>query len=400
MKKLLQVLALIMVAAVVLFGCTKKEEAAKKEAPMTEEKAAAPSGEPIRIGAIFSVTGPASFLGEPEKNTVKMLEEDINASGGILGRPLEVIVYDDETDATKTVLAAEKLLKKDNVVAVIGPTTSGNTLAIKDKFNEAKIPLVSAAASEKIVVPVTPWVFKTPQSDRAAVTKILEHAAAQGYKRIAIITVSNGFGQSGREVLQELIPKMGLDLVADEVYGPTDTDMTAQLTKIKGTNPDAIVCWGTNPGPAVIARNRVQLGIKTPLYNSHGVASKKFIELAEGTAEGTMLPAGRLIVASQIPDDNPQKQLLLDYTKEYESKFNSAVSTFGGHAWDALMLVKQAIENGDSAEPQKIRDNLEKIRGFVGTGGIFDFSPEDHNGLDETAFEMVIIKDGDWQILK
>ncbi|MBT8764238.1 ABC transporter substrate-binding protein [Desulfohalobiaceae bacterium Ax17] len=354
----------------------------------------------IKLGAIFSASGPASFLGEPEKNTALMLQEQINSQGGILGKKVELIIYDDETDVNKCVLAADKLLKKDRVVAVIGPTTSGNTLAIVNKFERARIPLVSCAAAEKIVKPVKKWVFKTPQSDRHAVTKILKHAKSKGYKKIAIITVSNGFGQAGRAVLKELVPAMGLQLVADEVYGPKDTDMTSQLIKIKGQNPDAIICWGTNPGPAVVARNRVQLGIKTPLYMSHGVASKKFIELAGKASEGIMLPAGRLIVADQISDDNPQKPVLKAYIQDYESKFHTPVSTFGGHAWDAFHLIVKAIEMGNSTKPADIRNNLEKITGFVGTGGIFNFSPADHNGLDEDAFEMVEIQNGEWKIIK
>ncbi len=360
----------------------------------------ATAAETIKIGAVFSVTGPASFLGEPEKNTALMLEEQINAQGGILGKKLEIVLYDDETDVNKCVLAADKLLKKDQVLAVIGPTTSGNTLAIMGKFAPANVPLVSCAASEKIVTPVDPWVFKTPQSDRHAVQRILNHAKSKGYSKIAIITVSDGYGQSGRAVLKDMLPLSGMTLVADEVYGPKDTDMTAQLTKIRDLAPDAIVCWGTNPGPAVIARNRVQLGITTPLYQSHGVASKKFIELAGESAEGLMLPAGRLTVAGQIPDDQPQKKLLQAYIKDYESKFNVPVSSFGGYAYDGLMLIKKAIEMGGSAEPQAIRDNLEKIQGFVATGGTFNFSATDHNGLDATAFEMIGIHNGDWVILK
>jgi len=354
----------------------------------------------IKLGAIFSASGPASFLGEPEKNTALMLQEQINSQGGILGKKVELIIYDDETDVNKCVLAADKLLKKDRVVAVIGPTTSGNTLAIVNKFERARIPLVSCAAAEKIVKPVKKWVFKTPQSDRHAVTKILKHAKSKGYKKVAIITVSNGFGQAGRAVLKELVPAMGFQLVADEVYGPKDTDMTSQLIKIKGQNPDAIICWGTNPGPAVVARNRVQLGIKTPLYMSHGVASKKFIELAGKASEGIMLPAGRLIVADQISDDNPQKPVLKAYIQDYESKFHTPVSTFGGHAWDAFQLIVKAIEMGNSTKPADIRNNLEKITGFVGTGGIFNFSPADHNGLNEDAFEMVEIQNGEWKIIK
>lgn len=357
------------------------------------------AAEPIKIGAVLSVTGPASFLGEPERNTLLLLQDRINAQGGLLGRPLELIIYDDETEVNKAVLAADRLLKRDRVVAAIGGTTSGNTLAIMPKFASASIPLVSLAAAERIVKPINPWVFKTPQSDRHAVIKILEHARAQGYKSIAIITVSDGFGQAGREVLLELIPAHGMTLAADEIYGPRDTDMTPQLTKIRRLNPDAIICWGTNPGPAVIARNRVQLGIDTPLYMSHGVASKRFIELAGEAAEGLILPTGRLAVADQLPEDHPQKALLLAYIQEYEARFNAEVSTFGGYAYDALSLIAEAVTRAGEATPQAIRDHLVTISGFIATGGIFELSPEDHNGLDERAFVMVRISGGDWELV-
>ncbi|WP_028574174.1 ABC transporter substrate-binding protein [Desulfonatronovibrio hydrogenovorans] len=357
------------------------------------------AGESIRIGAVVSVTGAASFLGEPERNTLIMLEDQINASGGILGKKLEIIIYDDETEVNKAVLAADRLIRRDRVQAGIGGTTSGNTLAIMNNFARAGVPLVSMAAAERIVNPINPWIFKTPQSDRHAVTRILKHAREQGHERIAIITVSDGFGQAGREVLRELVPEMGFTLVADEIFGPRDTDMTSQLTRIRNQSPDAVICWGTNPGPAVIARNRQQLRLDVPLYMSHGVASRRFIELAGSSAEGLLLPLGRLSVAEQIPEDHPQKELLTNYINDYESRFNAPVSSFGGYAWDALMLIKEAIEMGQSAEPRDIRDNLEKIQGFVGTGGIFNLSPQDHNGLDESSFVMAEIRDQDWIIV-
>jgi branched-chain amino acid transport system substrate-binding protein len=357
--------------------------------------------EPIRIGAIFSVTGPASFLGEPERNTAKMLEEDINKSGGLLGRKVEIIVYDDETDATKAVTAVDRLIKKDKVVAIIGPSTSGNTLAIMPKVEEAKVPLLSCAAAKKIVQPARPYVFKVVPSDILAVKKIFQHTKKAGITKIAILSASDGYGAGGREDMKELAPQMGIVIVADEVYGPKDTDMTAQLTKLKGTDAQAIVCWGTNPGPAVIARNRVQLGIKTPLYMSSGVASKKFIELAGvENAEGILLPAGRLIVESQVPATSLQKKVLASYIKEYEKKYNQPVSTFGGHAYDAIMVLAQAIRNAKSAEPAAIRDALEKIKGYHGTAGEFNFSTDDHSGLTEEGFVMVKIVKGDWEMQK
>ena len=362
---------------------------------------AATAADPIRIGAIFSVTGPAAFLGEPERNTAKMLEEDLNKAGGLLGRKVEIIVYDDETDATKAVTAADRLLKRDRVVAIVGPSTSGNTLAIVPKVEEARVPLISCAAAKKIVDPVKRWVFKTPQSDELAVQKIFAYAKAAGVRRIALVTASDAFGAAGRDELKAAVGKYDLAIVADEVFGPKDTDMTAQLTKIKGTDAQALIVWGTNPGPAVIARNRVQLGIKTPLYMSHGVASPKFIELAgPENAEGILLPAGRLIAEEQIPASHPQKKLLAAYIKDYEARFKQPVSTFGGYAYDGILLIAQAIGNTKSADPSAIRDGLEKIRGFWGTTGEYNFSPEDHAGLTEEAFVMVRITKGNWEILK
>ncbi len=358
------------------------------------------AAEPIKLGAVFSITGPASFLGEPEKNTVELAVEIVNQNGGVLGRPLEAIIYDDETDVNKCVLNVDKLLRKDKVVAVMGPTTSGNTLAVLMKADQHKIPMMSCASADKIVKPLKPFVFKNTPSDRFAVLRILDHCKARGYKKIAAITVSDGFGQAGRTFIQELVPAEGFELVADEVYAPKDTDMTAQLTKIKSQNPDAIICWGTNPGPAVIARNRTQLGIDIPLYMSHGVASKKFIELAGDSAEGLMLPAGRLIVAEHLPEDNPQKAVLMKYKTMYEERYKSAVSTFGGHGWDAVMLLAAAIEIAGSDDPAAIRDGLEKIKNHVGTAGIYNMSAEDHNGLDETAFTMIKIENGDWKIIE
>jgi len=361
---------------------------------------ASQAADTLKIGAVVSVTGPAAPLGEPEKNTLEMVRDQINARGGVNGRMVELIVYDDESDVNKAVLAAERLLKKDGVCAVIGPTTSGSTLAIMNRFPAAEVPLVSMSAAEKIVNPVNPWVFKVAPSDRHAAQRILKDARGRGFKKIAILTVSDGFGQAGREVLKELIPAGGFELAADEVYGPKDTDMTPQLTKIKDLAPDAVICWGTNPGPAVVARNRADLGLSIPLYMSHGVASKKFIELAGPAAEGIMLPAGDLIVADQLPEGDSRKALLTGYARQYQQTFKSDVSTFGGHGWDALGMVAKAVEMAGSDKPAAIRENLEKITGFPGVGGVFSFSAANHDGLDENAFEMVVVQGGDWKILK
>ncbi|OLN28186.1 Branched-chain amino acid ABC transporter, amino acid-binding protein [Desulfovibrio sp. DV] len=357
------------------------------------------AAEPIRLGAVLSVTGPASFLGEPERNTIQMELDKINAAGGVLGRPVEVVILDDETDVNKAVLAVDRLIKKENVAAILGPTTSGNSLAVMGKAAAAKVPLISCSAAEKITKPVNPYIYKVAPSDRLAVARILTHAKGKGYKKLAILTVSDGFGQAGREVLKELIPAGGFEMTADEVFGPKDTDMTAQLTKIQGTSPDAVICWGTNPGPAVVAKNRVQLGITTPLYMSHGVASKKFIELAGDAAEGLLLPAGKITVAEKLPDTDLEKTQLVAYAKSYDERFKAPVSTFGGHGYDSLHLAVRAIADAGSDKPEAIRDALEKIKGFAGIGGIFTFTPEDHAGLGPDAFIMLGIEKGDWVIV-
>ena len=362
-----------------------------------------PAQAEYKIGAIFATTGGASMLGLPEKNTAEMLVDELNAKGGINGEQVKMFLYDTEADPTKANNAVKKLISKDNVDVIIGPTTSGVSMAIIPAVEKAEVPLISCAASVKIVQPVKKWVFKTPQTDIMAVERIYEKLQADGVKKIAIITVQNGFGDSGRVQLQNLAGKYGLNIVADERYGGNDTDMTTQMTKIKATDAQAIICWGTNPGPAVVAKNRKQLGITTPLYNSHGVASKKFIELAEGAAEGTYLPAGSLLVVDQLPADDPQKEVLAAYKASYEAKWGGSVNTFGGHAYDAFHLAVMAIENAAKSGKvtrASIRDEIEKITGFVGTGGIFNFSPTDHNGLTKEGFVMVTIKDGNWELVK
>lgn len=362
--------------------------------------ATAMAAAPIRIGALFSVTGPASFLGEPEKNTLEMLVKEINAKGGIKGSKIELMVYDTQGDATKAKQLATKLIKNDKVVAIIGPSTTGDTMAIIEDAEKAGIPLVSCAAGIKITEPVKKWVFKTPANDHVAAEKILNYAKQQGQKKIALLTVSDAFGASGREQLKQLAARKGFTIVADEVYSPKDTDMTAQLTKIRGAKPDAIICWGTNPGPAAVTKNVKQLGIKTPLYMSHGVASKKYIELAgAAAAEGVMLPAGKLAVYDKLKKNDPQAKVLKAYDQDYKTAYGVEASTFGGYAYDAFQLIIGAIRKG-GATPDQIRNGIEQTKKMVGVSGVFTMSPTDHNGLDLSAFEMVKVSKGDWVIIK
>ena len=354
---------------------------------------------PIRIGALFAITGPAAFLGEPERNTAKMVVDEINRSGGVKGRKLELVVYDTSGDATKAVQLATKLIKDDKVVAIIGPSTTGETMAVIPVVERGQVPLISCSAGSKITDPVKKWVFKTAQNDALAVGRIYEYLLKNRLTNVSILSVSDGFGASGREQLKAQAGKYGITIVSDDTYGPKDTDMTAQLTKIRGTHSQAIICWGTNPGPAVIAKNAHQLGIKTPLFMSHGVSSKKFIELAGDSAEGIKLPSGKVVVADMLPGSDKQKKSLIVFVKDYQKQYSSEGDHFGGHAWDAVMLIKNAVERG-ATTAATIRDQLENTRGFAGIGGTFNYSTQDHAGLGKDAFVLVEVKNKDWMIVK
>lgn len=354
---------------------------------------------PIKIGALFAVTGPAAFLGEPERNAAKMVVDEINKAGGVKGRKLELVVYDTAGDATKAVQLATRLIKDDKVTAIIGPSTTGETMAVIPVVEKEQVPLISCSAGSKITDPVKKWVFKTAQNDSLAVGRIYEYLQKNKQTNVAILTVSDGFGSSGREQLKGQAAKYGITIVSDDIYGPKDTDMTAQLTKIRGSQAQAVICWGTNPGPAVIARNAHQLGIKTPLFMSHGVSSKKFIELAGDSSEGIKLPSGKVVVADLLPNSDSQKKPLMAFVKDYQNHFKAEGDHFGGHAWDAVMLIRSAVEKGADT-PAAIRDQIEKIRGFAGIGGTFNYSAQDHAGLGKDAFVLVEVKNKDWVIVK
>jgi len=361
---------------------------------------AATAADPIKIGSVLAVTGPASFLGDPEDKTLKMYVEKINDAGGVLGRPLELIIYDSGGDANKARTFATRLIEDDEVVAIVGGATTGTTMAMVPLVEDAEIPFISLGGAVVIIDPVKKYVFKTPHTDRMACQKIFEDMKASGYTKIGMISGTGGFGKSMREQCLDVVGDYGIEVIADETYGPSDADMTPQLTKIKNTDGvQAVVNPGFGQGPAIVTRNYRQLGIDVPLYQSHGVASKSFIELAGDAANGVRLPAAALLVADKLDDSDPQKKVVVDYKAMYEEKTGEDVSTFGGHAYDGLMILVDAIEKAGSTDPNAIRDAIEATTGFIGTGGEVNMSAEDHLGLDVSAFKMLEIKDGDWTIV-
>lgn len=355
----------------------------------------------IVIGGLFSITGPQSYLGEPERNTLEMAVAEINAKGGINGNQVKAVIYDDEGDANKARLNASKLIDKDKVIAIIGPSLTPTSMAILDITQPAKVPLISCAAGVNITSPAKdrPFVFKTAQTDQMAVARIYQYLQKHNIKKIAILTVSSSFGVSGKDQLIAQAPKAGLEIVAQEVFGEKDNDMTPQLTKIRTTPAQAVICWGTGPAPAIVAKNMKQLGLTIPLIQSHGAASKKFIEYAGDAAEGIILPAGKIAVYKDLPDSDPQKAVIKNYVEKYEAKFKTPVSGFGGYAYDAFNLLAQAVSKAGT-DGTKIAQELQNIKNFPGVSGVFNMSPEDHNGLGPDAFVMVKIEKGEWKLLE
>jgi branched-chain amino acid transport system substrate-binding protein len=352
-----------------------------------------------KIGAVLSVTGPASFLGDPEKKTLELYVEEINAKGGVNGQKLQLVIYDDGGDANNARTFATRLVEEDKIVAMVGGTTTGSTLAMIPVFEEAQIPFISLAGAIQIIDPVRKWVFKTPHTDRMACEKIFTDLKRRNLITIALISGTDAFGKSMRDQCVAVAPKFGIAVAHEETYGPRDSDMTPQLTNIRNkTAVQAVVNTGFGQGPAIVTRNYRQLGINLPLYQSHGVASKQYIELAGAAAEGVRLPAAALLVADKLPDGDSQKAVAINYSRAYTQKTGQAVSTFGGHAYDGLMILVQAMQRAKSADKAKVRDEIEKTKGYVGTGGIVNMSPSDHMGLDLSAFRMLEIKNGDWTL--
>jgi branched-chain amino acid transport system substrate-binding protein len=358
------------------------------------------AAEPIRIGTFLSVTGPASFLGDPQIKTLEMYVETINMAGGVLGRPLELVHYDVGEDARNAQTAVKRLIQNDKVDVIIGGSTTGTTMAVVPLVEKAEIPFISLAAAVVITQPVKKWVFKMAHADRMACAKIFEDMEKKALKKIALISGTGGFGKSMREQCLELVGAYGIEVLADETYGPKDTDMTPQLTKMRGiAGLQAVLVADFGQGPAIVTRNYRQLNVPQPLYQSHGVASKKFIELAGDAAEGVRLPAAGLVVADKLADADPQKAVALSYKQAFESRTGQAVSTFGGHAYDGLQVALSAIARARGTDKAKVRDEIEKTSGYIGTGGIVNMSGTDHMGLDLSAFHMLEIRNGDWVIV-
>jgi branched-chain amino acid transport system substrate-binding protein len=356
---------------------------------------ASPAGaaEELKIGALLSVTGPAAFLGAPEARTLEMLAEQANARGGVAGHKVRLIVKDTGASPEKAVSFARQLIDEEKVFAILGPSTSGETMAVKGIAEEARTLLISLAAAEVIVNPVASHVFKTAQKDSHAAALIFQDMKKRGITRIAVFSSNTGFGKAGKEQIAKLAPEYGIQIVLDEVYDKAATDLSAEATKLKGSNAQAVLNWSIEPAQSILVKNIRQLGITIPIYQSHGFGNLAYARAAGTAAEGVIFPLGHLAVADALPAGNPQKPVLVAYRDAYQKRYGEEVSGFGGYAWDAFQLLAAAVEKV-GLDRAKVRTALESTQGFVGQSGVFRFSPTDHNGLGMDSFEMLTVKDG------
>jgi branched-chain amino acid transport system substrate-binding protein len=359
---------------------------------------------PLRVGAVFSITGRNSAIGKANKNTVLMVAEQVNKAGGINGFPLEVIMEDDLTLQSAAKAAVTKFIETDKVLAVVGPCISGNSLAVKAKCESAGIPMVSSAAAQAIVEPVeqSKFIFKTPQRDSHAVLRILEQIKDMGITKIAIISETTPFGKQGREHLRQLAPKLGIEIGADETFGPTTVTMVPQLQRIQAGGVGAVVNWSVLPTQTVVPREMRKLGINLPLFHSHGFGSPKNLQLCGPACEGVMFPQGRLPVAELLPDGHFHKRMLVEYRQAYKKAFGKQATTFGAQGHDAIWLIVNAMKKKKITpfmEVAKarllIREGIEETAGWVGACGVFNMSPTDHVGLDkDRSLDMLAVRGG------
>ena len=358
----------------------------------------------IKIGAILAETGPASNLGAPEAKTLKMRVEEINKAGGVKvggkGKKIELILRNSDSSPEKAYSMAKQLIEGDKVLVIIGPSTSGETMKIKNLAEETKTILLSCAAAEAIVNPVAKYVFKVPQKDSYAVIMIFNQMKKMNLTRLGVLSSNTGFGKAGKEQVEKLASSHGIKIVANEVYDKAATDLTAEVTKVKSSGAEAILNWSIEPAQSIVIKNARQIGFKGPIFQSHGFANINYVKAAGKAAEGVMFPAGKLLVADVLPKSDPQKSLLMAYKKEYETKCKEDACTFGGHTYDTLLILVKAIEKANSTDTEAVRTAIEGLKGVVGIDGIFSFSAHDHNGLGIDSFEMLVVKNGRFALLE
>jgi len=346
----------------------------------------------IRIGALMAASGPAAFLGASQKNVFEMLVEQINARGGMAGYKVRPFFYDTEGNSTLAVQQFRRLVDSDNVSVAIGPSTTGESLAIRPLANEMKVPLISFAAADAVVVPPTPFVFKVSPTNGIVVEHVLGFMKGKGINSIGLLFSDDGYGQAGAGTVKEVAAKLGLKVAVSEVFGPRDTDMTPQVLKIRSSGADALLIWSVNPGPTIILKNAAALGFNKPIFNSNGAASPQLIEQAGSAAENSYVSTTRLLVPGSLPENDPMRAVVSKLAADYKAKYKVDPDTFIGHPLDALTLIEEAVKKAGSTDREKLAKAMASGIRFPGTNGMYNFTADNHAGLDSSSQSMIMLK--------
>lgn len=354
----------------------------------------------IKLGAFFDLSGRAAFIGTPTKLVAEMVVEKINSEGGINGKMIELELADTEANPAKAASIAKKFIYKDKVVAIIGPTLTDTGMSVKKIADQGKTPIFMTVGGDPVIMggkfgPFE-WVFKSPQRSSIAVERLFMYLKEKGLTKVALLTAADGFGKDGARWMKKLAPQYGIEILGEESFGTRDTDMTAQLTKAKNLQPQALITWTIGPAGSIVAKNKAQLGIDLPLFQCHGLPDPKYIELAGAASEGDRMPSTKLMVVDALPDSDPQKPVIQEFIKLYKEKGYDKqfpINTHSGYAWDAIMIVADAIKKVGT-EPEALRKEIENTKNYVGISGTYNITPEDHNGLGVDSMVIVQVKDG------
>lgn len=349
----------------------------------------------IKIGGLLETSGFIASLGGPGVDGVNLAVEQVNAAGGINGRKVQFVNVNSESDNTKTVSGAKRLIEQEKVVAIVGPMSSGSAFAVTDTVERAKVPMIANGASRGIVLPPEQkrYSFLAPLTDVVVLGVMLKDMQAKGIKKIAMLNSDVAFGTAGRESLEKSAAAAGIAIVAKETFGNADTDISPQLTKIRGSDAEATVLWATGAGLAIATKNHRSLGIKTPLYLAHSANDFNFLRLAGESANGILLPSSKIYVTSALPASDSQKSVVEGFVQAYEKKYGKPPATFAGNGYDAAMMIMQAVRKAGT-DPEKVRDAIEGIRDHVGVTAVYSYAPADHFGTKPESVVMLTVRDG------
>lgn len=369
-------------------------------AALTSPLALAQGKPPLKIGAFLSVTGPAAYLGSGAMKTVEMYVDSINAAGGIDGRKLELVRYDDETDPARANTLVKRMLDNDGVHVLIGGSTTGTTMSAAPLVERAGVPMLSLAGGTVIIDPIKKFVFKMNQTDAMAIARLYDHMLKNKITTIGVIAGTDAFGRACLGAAQKLAPEMGVKIAREESFNVKDTDMTAQLTNLRqAPGVQAILNCGFGEPAVILTKNYKQLGITMPHYGTHALASDTFVKLAGAAAEDMVMTNGPILVWDQLPANDPLQGVVQAYVKAYQTKYGEAPSYFAGNAHDAMLAIREAVQRVGSVEPGKLRDALE-VSSFKGVTGPFQMSATDHVGLTAASLRIVQVKAGRWKLVE